>query len=60
MFILSFPLTLQQAVSQIITAIALGIFTVSYACFKGETKLLSNSLTLDIVAKARQFYLMKP
>ena len=59
MFILSFPLVLYQAVSQIITAIALSIFPVSYASFKGETKLLCDSLTLKVVPKARQFNLVK-
>ena len=59
MLTLSFPLTLQQAVSQIITTIALGIFTVTDTSFKGEAKFLSDSLTLKVVTKARQFYLVK-
>ena len=52
MVVLCLPLTLQQAVSQIITAIPLGIFAVSDSSFKGKAKLLSDTLTLGIVAKA--------
>lgn len=59
MFILSLPLIPQQSISQLCTAIALCIFAVSEASFKGETKLLSNSLTLFIVIKTSNFNLVE-
>ena len=53
------PLTPQQAIYQTVTAISLNILSVSDASFEGEAKLLCDALTLDIVAKADQFYLVK-
>ena len=54
------PLTPQQAISQIITAIAFGIFAISYTSFEGKSKFFCDSLTLDIVTKAREFNLVRP
>ena len=34
-----------QAIYQTVTAVALGIFTVSYASFKGKSKFFCDSLT---------------
>ncbi len=52
------PLALQQATSQIVTAIALGICGLGCG-FEGEAKLLCDSLTLKVIAKASQFNLVK-
>ena len=51
MLVLDFPFTLQQSIYQTVTTVALGIFAIPYASFMGETKLLCDSLTLDIVPK---------
>ena len=53
------PLTPQQTIYQTVTAVSLNIFAVSDTSFKSKAKFLSNTLTLDIVAKADQFNLVK-